>query len=125
MCLGSPTPQWKNWRYGVFGSMTTRDRDSNAASMTRRQNMASPAPTQARGPRPKGKPVRLALIDVLMPGMDGLALAAQVRRQPDLAGCAPLLLSSVGPAAGPQVGCGRPCGLGCLRGCAPLVPLSW
>src|SRR5262249_41365042 len=37
----------------------------------------------------EGEPFRLALLDVMMPGMDGLALAEEIRRQPDLAGCAP------------------------------------
>src|SRR5262249_48774008 len=51
-----------------------------------------------------GEPFRLALLDVLMPGMDGLALAEEIRRQPDLAGCAPLLLSAAGQVADPTGG---------------------
>jgi CheY-like chemotaxis protein/HPt (histidine-containing phosphotransfer) domain-containing protein len=51
-----------------------------------------------------GEPFRLALIDVMMPGMDGPALAEQIRQQPELAGCATLLLSSAGPALGRDLG---------------------
>ena len=42
-----------------------------------------------------GTPYRLALLDVMMPELDGLALAAEIRRQPGL--CGPvILLSSAG-----------------------------
>jgi signal transduction histidine kinase/HPt (histidine-containing phosphotransfer) domain-containing protein len=60
--------------------------------------------TRLKAAAAAGEPFRLALLDVVMPGMDGFALAEQIRRQPDLAGCAPLMLSSAGQAADPARG---------------------
>jgi signal transduction histidine kinase/HPt (histidine-containing phosphotransfer) domain-containing protein len=42
------------------------------------------------------RPYRLALLDVMMPGMDGFALAEEVQRLPELRGCVVLMLSSAG-----------------------------
>jgi two-component system, sensor histidine kinase and response regulator len=41
-----------------------------------------------------GEPFPLVLVDLMMPDMDGLAVAAQIRRQPELAGTTVVLLSS-------------------------------
>jgi PAS domain S-box-containing protein len=43
-----------------------------------------------------GKPFALALLDGHMPGMDGFALAEQIRAQPELAGLTVLMLTSGG-----------------------------
>jgi two-component system sensor kinase len=44
----------------------------------------------------RGEPFRLALLDVMMPGMDGFQLSERIRRDARLAGCTLLLLSSAG-----------------------------
>ena len=41
-----------------------------------------------------GSPFALVLSDLMMPGVDGFELAERIRRQPDLAGAAVILLSS-------------------------------
>jgi two-component system, sensor histidine kinase and response regulator len=43
-----------------------------------------------------GKPFRLALLDVMMPGMDGFTLAGRVRENPAHNNCVLLMLSSAG-----------------------------
>jgi PAS domain S-box-containing protein len=43
-----------------------------------------------------GTPFRLALLDAMMPGMDGITLAERIKASPALAGCTLLLLSSAG-----------------------------
>jgi PAS domain S-box-containing protein len=43
-----------------------------------------------------GTPFRLALLDAMMPGMDGITLAERIKATSDLAGCTLLLLSSAG-----------------------------
>jgi PAS domain S-box-containing protein len=42
----------------------------------------------------RGRPFALVLSDVMMPGVDGIELAEQIRRRPDLAGAAVIMLSS-------------------------------
>jgi two-component system sensor kinase len=44
----------------------------------------------------RGEPFRLALLDMMMPGMDGFQLAERIRQDVRLAGCTLLLLSSAG-----------------------------
>ncbi|HEX5271751.1 MAG TPA: response regulator, partial [Gemmataceae bacterium] len=44
----------------------------------------------------RGEPFRLALLDVMMPGMDGFQLAERIRRDARLTGCTLLMLSSAG-----------------------------
>ncbi|MBI4870296.1 MAG: response regulator, partial [Candidatus Riflebacteria bacterium] len=44
----------------------------------------------------EGDPYTIALIDYLMPGLDGLQLAARIRAIPELAGTALIALSSIG-----------------------------
>jgi two-component system sensor kinase len=44
----------------------------------------------------RGEPIRLALLDVMMPGMDGFQLAERIRQDERLASCTLLLLSSAG-----------------------------
>ncbi len=46
-----------------------------------------------------GSPFRVALLDVMMPDMDGVALARRIKSNPALAGCALVLLSSADRAA--------------------------
>ena len=41
-----------------------------------------------------GEPYRLLLLDVMMPGKDGLSLAAEIQESPDLAGAPIVILSS-------------------------------
>ena len=55
--------------------------------------------------RAAGRPFALVLVDALMPGTDGFALAEQVRRRPDLAGAVILMLSPSGQAG--SSACGR------------------
>ncbi len=43
-----------------------------------------------------GKPFRIALVDAMMPEMDGFTLAERIKQRPELAGCALLMLSSGG-----------------------------
>lgn len=47
-----------------------------------------------------GEPFRLALLDAMMPQMDGLALAEQIKRTPGLAGTPLIVLSSAGNTEG-------------------------
>jgi CheY-like chemotaxis protein len=47
-----------------------------------------------------GVPYRLALLDVMMPGMDGFTLAERIRQKPALNECRLLMLSSAGDATG-------------------------
>ncbi len=42
----------------------------------------------------RGKPYALAILDVMMPEMDGFGLAERIRRQPELAGIVMIVLSS-------------------------------
>jgi PAS domain S-box-containing protein len=49
-----------------------------------------------RGAAAAGEPFSLALVDAMMPGMDGRTLARRIREQPDLEGVALLMLSSAG-----------------------------
>jgi signal transduction histidine kinase/CheY-like chemotaxis protein/HPt (histidine-containing phosphotransfer) domain-containing protein len=42
----------------------------------------------------RGEPFPLVLLDALMPGMDGFAIALQIKRDPELAGAAIMMLSS-------------------------------
>jgi signal transduction histidine kinase/CheY-like chemotaxis protein/HAMP domain-containing protein len=51
-----------------------------------------------RGARAAGGPIPLALIDRAMPGMNGLTLAGEIRRDPALEGTAIVLLTSEIPA---------------------------
>ncbi|MFL5245247.1 MAG: response regulator [Gemmataceae bacterium] len=44
----------------------------------------------------RGEPFRLALLDVMMPNMDGFQLAEQIRRNPHLRDCILIMLSSAG-----------------------------
>jgi two-component system sensor kinase len=44
----------------------------------------------------RGTPFRLALLDVLMPDMDGFMLAARIREHPHLQNCSLIMLSSAG-----------------------------
>jgi CheY-like chemotaxis protein len=46
-----------------------------------------------------GVPYRLAILDVMMPGMDGFTLAERIRGNPALGRCALVILSSAGEAA--------------------------
>jgi signal transduction histidine kinase/CheY-like chemotaxis protein/HPt (histidine-containing phosphotransfer) domain-containing protein len=43
----------------------------------------------------RGEPYPMAILDALMPGMDGFALAKEIRRQPELSNTAIMLLTSV------------------------------
>ncbi len=43
-----------------------------------------------------GQPFRLALLDAMMPEMDGFDLAGRITQQPEFAGCTLLMLSSAG-----------------------------
>jgi signal transduction histidine kinase/CheY-like chemotaxis protein len=43
-----------------------------------------------------GQPFALAILDMMMPGMDGMVLAREIRKQPELAGIRLLLLTSIG-----------------------------
>lgn len=45
-----------------------------------------------------GQPHRVGLLDIMMPGMDGIALAEQIRRDLSLGRCLLLMLSSAGDA---------------------------
>ncbi len=49
----------------------------------------------------RGEPFRLALLDVMMPGMDGFQLAERIRQDRRLAPCTLLLLSSAGQMEDP------------------------
>jgi CheY-like chemotaxis protein/HPt (histidine-containing phosphotransfer) domain-containing protein len=49
-----------------------------------------------RGATSRGQPFPIALIDAMMPGMDGLELARQVRGEPAIAGVRLMLLTSAG-----------------------------
>lgn len=53
--------------------------------------------------RDEERPFPLALLDFMMPGMDGLELAKAIKEQPDLAKTTILLLSSAGPVADPEL----------------------
>jgi two-component system sensor kinase len=44
----------------------------------------------------QGTPFRLALLDVMMPGMDGFSLAERIKQSPQLADCPLIILSSAG-----------------------------
>src|SRR5262249_30842337 len=44
----------------------------------------------------RGEPFPITLVDGMMPGMDGFDLAAQIRREPEIAGVRLLLLTSAG-----------------------------
>jgi len=72
-----------NWR------MKPTTVDSGPAAITQ-MNRAAQA----------GEPFRLALLDAMMPDMDGLALAEQIRRTPGLAGTSLIVLSSAGNSEG-------------------------
>src|SRR5262249_47224832 len=50
--------------------------------------------TALRGAHDAGEPFSLALLDYMMPEMDGLTLAQQIKQDPRLAGCALIMLSS-------------------------------
>jgi signal transduction histidine kinase/CheY-like chemotaxis protein len=55
-----------------------------------------PALAALEGAAEAGEPFPLVLLDGHMPGMDGFAVAAQVRRRPELAGITLLMLTSAG-----------------------------
>jgi PAS domain S-box-containing protein len=48
-----------------------------------------------RGAAAEGEPFPLILLDAQMPGLDGFALARQIRQHPDLAGATIMMLSSI------------------------------
>ena len=52
--------------------------------------------TMMRRAMDDGEPIRLALLDAMMPGMDGFGLAERIKLTPDLADCTLLMLSSGG-----------------------------
>jgi signal transduction histidine kinase/CheY-like chemotaxis protein/HPt (histidine-containing phosphotransfer) domain-containing protein len=53
-----------------------------------------PALTELQRAVREEAPYRLVLLDAMMPGMDGFALAEAIKRQPDLAGAVIMMLSS-------------------------------
>jgi CheY-like chemotaxis protein len=57
-----------------------------------------------RTAREARQPFALALLDARMPEVDGLALAAAIKRDPDLAGTTLMLLSSAGRREGTEAG---------------------
>ena len=57
---------------------------------------APPALVDLTAAADRGEPFRLALLDVMMPGMDGFQLAERIRQDARLAGCTLLMLSSAG-----------------------------
>jgi CheY-like chemotaxis protein len=57
--------------------------DSGPTALVELRHLAAP-----------GESFPLVLVDLMMPGMDGLSVATQIRRQPELAGTAIVLLSS-------------------------------
>ena len=46
--------------------------------------------------RDAGRPIGLVLLDACMPGMDGFAVAEQIRQDPNLAGATVMMLTSAG-----------------------------
>ena len=58
----------------------------------------------ARRARPRASPYDLAILDLMMPGMDGFELAGAIKADPSIAAVALVLLTVVRPARGRRTG---------------------